>query len=162
MIKKILIALIFLPVILWAGWFIVPESFIQSKIENSGRNHNLMVEVNGLKKGFFYYVGIDNLVLKGSKNELITINNVKSRINPFYLLIFQIKGFFEGQVGERGKIFGHIKLTKKRVISKIDFTNLDISDIAAFRFIGIQGDGYFSGSIIIKDETGYIKFSSEN
>lgn len=162
MVKKIFIILILLPIVLWAFWFIIPESFIQSRIENSVSNDKLILEAKGLKKGFFYLLVVDNLVLKNFQKELITVNNIKSHINPFYLLIFRLKGSFDGGVGESGSISGYMNLTKKRIVSEIDFTGVNISEIPLFKLFGIKGDGIFSGTISIKENTGYIRFYTEN
>lgn len=159
--KKIIIVLVTIPVIFWAVWFIFPETSIQSVVDNSLSNNKFRLEVIGLNKGLFYKLNVDNLILKSSEEELITLNNIKSRINPLYLFIFQIRGYFNGEISG-GYFSGNINFSKENIQSKIDFKQANISNIQLFKLFGIRGSGTISGSIIIKDNSGYIEFVTKD
>jgi type II secretion system protein N len=160
-VKKILIALVAIPVLFWVVWFVLPETSIRSIIENSICNKKFRLEVKGLKKGLFYNLSIDDLILKRHEEELIILNNIKSRINPIYLFIFQLRCSYHGEIGG-GKFSGHMNLAQEKARAELDFIQANISSIQLFKNFGIQGTGTVSGGIIIGDNIGYIDFSTND
>jgi len=72
--KKLpIIVLAAIPVLFCMIWIVFSETAIQTIIEDSVAGSQFMIEVQGLKKGLFYTVDIDALVLKGSRGELISV-----------------------------------------------------------------------------------------
>jgi hypothetical protein len=56
-------------------------------LEDSLTDNKFWFNVRGLKKGPFYKLSIDDLILKRHEEELVILNNIKGRINPIYLFI---------------------------------------------------------------------------
>ncbi|MDP2755119.1 MAG: type II secretion system protein GspN, partial [Nitrospirota bacterium] len=150
--KKILIVLIVaIPVIFWGIWIAVPETSIQSIIEDSISNDKLRLEVKGLKKGLLYTLSIDNVILKSSHQEMISLDNIHGYINPLSLITLRLNISMDGSIGS-GNISGNINLTKNKMQTSLNFNKANINAIPMFKIIGIQGTGTVSGRIIVKDD----------
>jgi type II secretion system protein N len=160
-VKKILIALTAIPVIFWGIWIAVPETSIQSIIENSISSNKFRLEVKGLKKGLFYNLSVDNLTLKSSGEQLVSLTNIHSRINPLSLIMFRLNLFFDGGIGG-GNISGRINRIKNKIQIGLDIKKADISDIPLFKLIGIQGTGTISGRFTMIDDTGHVEFVAKD
>ncbi len=159
--KKILIALTAIPVIFWGIWIAFPETSIQSIIENSISNNKLRLEVKGIKKGLFYNLSVDNLTLKSSGEQLVSLTNIHSRVNLLSLIMFRLNLFFDGGIGG-GNISGHMNLIKNKMQIGLDIKKADISDIPLFKLIGIQGTGTISGRLTMIDDTGHVEFVTKD
>ena len=159
--KKILIALTAIPVIFWGIWIVFPETSIQSIIENSISNNKLRLEVKGVKKGLFYNLSVDNLTLKSSREQLVSLTNIHSRVNPLSLIMFRLNLFFDGSIGG-GNISGRMNRIKNKMQIGLDIKKADISDIPLFKLIGIQGTGTISGRLTMIDGTGHVEFVTKD
>lgn len=159
--KKILIALIAIPVIFWGIWIAVPETSIQSIIVDSLSNERLRLEVKELKKGLFYNLSIERLLLKNSGKEQISLDNIYARINPLSLILLRLDLSFNGGIGG-GNISGRIKLTKNKKLIEIDVKGASINEIPLFKFVGVQGTGTISGKFTIIDGTGHVEFITKD
>jgi type II secretion system protein N len=160
-VKKILIALTAIPVIFLGIWIAVPETSIQSIIENSISSNKFRLEVKGLKKGLFYNLSVDNLTLKSSGEQLVSLTNIHSRVNPLSLIMFRLNLFFDGGIGG-GNISGRINRIKNKIQIGLDIKKADISDIPLFKLIGIQGTGTISGRFTMTDDTGHVEFVAKD
>lgn len=159
--KKILIVLTAIPVIFWGIWIAVPETSIQSIIENSISNNKLRLEVKGVKKGLFYNLSADNLTLKSSGEQLVSLTNIHSRVNPLSLIMFHLNLFFDGGIGG-GNISGRINRIRNKTQIRLDIKKANISDIPLFKLIGIQGTGTISGRLTMIDDTGHVEFVTKD
>ena len=159
--KKILIALTAIPVIFWGIWIAVPETSIQSIIENSISSNKLSLEVKGVKKGLFYNPSVDNLTLKSSGEQLVSLTNIHSRVNPLSLIMLRLNLSFNGGIGG-GTISGHTSLIKNKMQIGLDIKKANISDIPLFKLIGVQGTGTISGRLTMIDDTGHVEFVAKD
>jgi type II secretion system protein N len=160
-VKKILIALTAIPVIFWGIWIAVPETSIQSIIENSISSNKLGVEVKGLKKGLFYNLTIDRLTLKSSGDEQVSLNNIYGRINPLSFIMLRLSISFDGGIGG-GNFSGRTNLTKNKMQIGLDINKANIAEIPLFKLIGIQGTGTVSGRFTMLDDTGHVEFVTKD
>jgi type II secretion system protein N len=160
-VKKILIALTAIPVIFWGIWIAVPETSIQSIIENSISSNKLSLEVKGVKKGLFYNLSVDNLTLKSSGEQLVSLTNIHSRVNPLSLIMLRLNLSFNGGIGG-GTISGHTSLIKNKMQIGLDIKKANISDIPLFKLIGVQGTGTISGRLTMIDDTGHVEFVAKD
>jgi type II secretion system protein N len=160
-VKKILIALTAIPVIFWGIWIAVPETSIQSIIENSISSNKLSLEVKGVKKGLFYNLSVDNLTLKSSGEQLVSLTNIHSRVNPLSLIMLRLNLSFNGGIGG-GTISGHTNLIKNKMQIGLDIKKANISDIPLFKLIGVQGTGTISGRLTMIDDTGHVEFVAKD
>jgi type II secretion system protein N len=158
-VKKILIVLVSLAVILWSIWFVFPETSIRTIIEDS-LSREFDPQLTGIKKGFFYYVHIDNLRLRRSGKELISLNDIDAHVNPLSLMLLRLNLTMDGRISG-GTISGKMDLSKGDMRMRLDLKDADISQISLFRLAGIQGKGVISGRFIMTDDTGHIEFFTD-
>jgi type II secretion system protein N len=160
-VKKILYVLIAIPLIFWGIWIAFPETSIQSIIENSISSNKFRLEVKGVKKGLFYNLSVDNLTLKSSGEQLVSLTNIHSRVNPLSLIMFRLNLFFDGGIGG-GTISGRTNLIRNKMQLGLDIKKANISDIPLFKLIGIQGTGTISGRFTMIDNTGHVEFVTKD
>lgn len=159
--KKFLITLIAIPVIFWAIWIAFPKTSIKSIIEDSVSGEKFGLEVEGLKKGLFYNLSIDRLILKNSGDEQIISDDIHGRINPLSLILLQLKASFVGHIWG-GNISGSLTLAKNKMQVDLDLKKANISDMPLFKRIGIKGTGTLSGRFTAKNNEGHVEFVSED
>lgn len=160
--KKVLIVLIVaIPVIFWGIWIAVPATSIQTIIEDSVIHPNINLEVKGLKKGLFYTLHIDNVMLKSSHQEMISLDNIYGYINPLSLITLRLNISMDGNIGS-GNISGNMNLTKNKMQTSLNFNKANINAIPIFKIIGIQGTGTVSGRIIVENDTGHIEIITKD
>jgi type II secretion system protein N len=117
--------------------------------------------VRGLKKGFFYTVTIDSVVLKNSGEELVSFDNIHSRINPFGLIRMRLDASVSGTIGS-GKISGSAILTKTKLQARLDYKEIDMREIPFLKRTGIRGAGTISGRFLLTDDKGHAEFATSN
>lgn len=160
--KKILIiSFIAIPLIFWGIWLVFPKTSIQSIIEGSMHSDKLGLEVKGVKKGLFYNLSVDNLTLKSSGEQLVSLTNIHSRVNPLSLIMLRLNLSFNGGVGE-GTISGRTNLIRNKMQIGLDIKKANISNIPLFKLIGIQGRGTISGRLTMIDDTGHVEFITKD
>ncbi len=159
--KKILAAFVAVPVVFWFIWMAFPASSIQSMIEDSAGDRNITIEVQGLKKGFFYTLSADKVALKSSGEELVSFNNIRSRINPFGLIGMQVDASVNGTTGS-GKISGSAIFAKNRLQAKIDYKDVAMQEMPFLKHGGIRGSGTISGRFLMTGDRGRVEFVTRN
>jgi len=160
-VKKILFVLIAIPVILWAPWFVIPETTIQSIMEDYFIGKKFHVEIHEMKKGIFYNFSANKLVVRSSTREIIFFSNVHGAINPLSLLILQLNISVDGTVGG-GNISGNVRLAKNNMQMHLDFTKAHIDQILMLKRAGINGTGTLSGRFSMINNKGNIDFNTED
>lgn len=159
--KKILLVLIAIPVILWAPWFVVPETTIQSIIEDYPPGNRLHIEIHGMKKGIFYNFSAEKMLVRSSTREIIFFSNLNGTISPLSLLILQLNISVEGTVGG-GIISGNLRLSRNNMQISLDFTKVRIEELAMLKRAGINGTGTLSGRFSMINSKGDIDFNTED
>lgn len=159
--KKILFVLIAIPVIIWAPWFVIPETTIQSIIEDYFAGKKFHVEIHEIKKGVFYNFSADKLFVRSATREIIFFSNLHVAMNPLSLLILQLNISIDGNVGG-GNISGNVRLAKNKIQIRLDFTKAHIDQIPMLKRAGINGTGTLSGRFSMINSKGNIDFNAEN
>jgi type II secretion system protein N len=160
--KKLpVIILASIPVLFWMIWIALPETAIQTIIEDSVAGSQFEIEVQGLKKGLFYSVDIDAFILKGRRGELISVKNIRSYINPLFIPLFQLRLTGNGTVGD-GNISGNLTLSKGKIKADVSFQKVGFSDLYFLKLTGIKGKGTLSGSFTISKSGGHAEFVSRD
>lgn len=159
--KKVLIALIAVPVILLLLWMTFPVSSIQSIMERSVNGTDLVIEVKELRKGLFYTLYADHVILNRFGKELISLRDVHGRINPLSFIVLRIDVAVAGVIGS-GEISGDIKLAKDRSYAKIFFREAKINEVQILQHAGIRGKGTLSGKFIMTGEYGHVEFGTKD
>ena len=162
--KKTAVAFIALLLLVACLWFIaIPESLIADLIENSLSREYLYLKTEGVKKGLFYNFGADRILLKkkGKGGDpdapLLVFSNVKGRgeLLSFFRLRPELR--FDGSMND-GDVTGFVRLTGTDRLM-ITAGNVRINGIPLFEPLGIYGDGILSGSFLVRDNSGELKFS---
>jgi len=156
-VRKIIIAVIAVPVLFWTAWISFPESSIQAIIEDSVSGGPFAIEVKGLKKGLFYTVDIDTLALKSRRNEFVSFDNIYGRVNPLKLLLLKLDLSAQGHIGD-GNISGHVIFAKSRIDGGFHFFGISLGDLQFLKRAGIIGTGTLDGSFTLRDFTGHLDF----
>ena len=145
-------------------WFIaVPEGLIADVIENSLSRDYLYLRTEGVKKGLFYNFSADRILLmkKGAGESpdypLLVFEDVRGRFEFQSLLTLGPELGFEGRMN-RGEVKGLVRLTGKDTLM-IKGENIPIGGIPLFEPLGIYGDGTLSGSFLVRNNAGDLKFS---
>ncbi len=160
--KKLpIIILAVVPVLFWMMWIVFPETAIQTIIEDSVAGSQFVIEAQGLKKGFFYTVDMDALVLKGGRGELISVKNIRSHINPLFFPLFQLRLTGSGAIGD-GNISGNLTLSKDKINGNMSFQKVGFGDLNFLKFTGIKVNGMLSGSFKISESSGHAEFVSRD
>jgi len=149
-----LLALAAVVILVFGLWSIViTDSMISGLIENSLRDGTMSVEVVNLKKGLFFNLTLDRLILKKSGNTLLSIENASGKINPLSLFIMRLTLYFSGDIAG-GSIDGRIDLFRRKNHIDMNIRNAHIEEIPFFALIGLDGKGVLSGVLRLENGEG--------
>lgn len=151
-------AITFFLIVFCLWLFAIPTDGIKDIVEKAVSRDSLKVEIDGLKKGLFYNLSADRIVLKDKDKELFYIEAVSGRINPLYLFLIRHKSSFAGKVHE-GAIKGNADVSRKKTFFNIMVDNVNIINIPYLKDLGIKGKGLIDAEIIFEDNNGTIKFA---
>jgi type II secretion system protein N len=160
-VKKILVALVFIMVLVCGIWIIFPANSFQSIIEDSVTDKNFKFEIKGLKKGLFYNLSAESIILKISGQKLVSLTGIHGNIDPMSLTRLRPKVMMNGNIGG-GNFSGTLGFAKNKVQVNIDFKQVDINEAPFFSQIGIRGEGTVSGKIFMMDNKGNIEFIAKD
>ena len=155
--KKVFIALAVFVTIIWGIWISFPVTAIQSIIEDSVHNQKFTLTVEGLKKGIFYRLHADSVVLKNSGAGLISLNAIHGTINPLSLITSRMDLSLDGRIGA-GHFSGDAILSKNMITVNIDFMQASLMDMQFLKISGIRGTGDVSGKFTLIDQKGHLEF----
>jgi type II secretion system protein N len=130
---------------------------MESMIEDSGQNRGIVIDVEGLQKGFFYRLYADKISLKSAAAELIALHSVYATISPLYLPMLRMDLSGYGRFGE-GSFSGDASLSKNMVMVDLDFRGARVADMPFLTMAGIRGNGTISGHFTVADQTGHVQF----
>ena len=161
LLKKVLIALVAVVTIVWGIWISFPVTAMQSIIEDSVHNQKFTLTVEGLKKGIFYRLHADSIVLKNSGAGLISLNAIHGTINPLSLITSRMDLSLDGRVGE-GHFSGDAILSRNMITVNIVFMQANLRDMQFLEVAGIRGTGDVSGKFTLTDQKGHLEFLVNN
>ncbi|MEW6068228.1 MAG: type II secretion system protein GspN [Nitrospirota bacterium] len=159
--KKIFITLIVIIIIFWGIWLIFPRNSLHSIIEKSISAKDFNADISGFKKGLFYNLHIDNIILKNSGKEVISLDNTHCRINPLFLIILRLNLSLDGNVAG-GDFSGRANLSRNSTDIELGVKDANIINIPLLRLINIKGAGTISGRFVLNDDEGHAEFVSED
>lgn len=157
----VIIALVFFVICLW--FIAIPESLLVDLIENSLGSEYLYLKTEGVKKGVLYNFGAGRILLKkkagggDSDDTLLVFNDVKGRFEFLSLFRLRPELSFHGSINH-GDVSGSVRLTGKDSLM-ISGSNIRINGIPLLELLGIYGDGRLSGSFLVFNNSGELKFS---
>ena len=136
---------------------IFPVTGIQSMIEDTVIDRNLALEVKGLKKGLWYDLSAEDIILKRFAEEIIAIHTIHGSINPLNLMLFRMNLKIHGDIG-RGNVTGDMNFSGKKMQMRLDFQKAHINEIPLLKMLGIQGSGTIAGRFSMIHDTGRLEF----
>jgi type II secretion system protein N len=144
-----LLTVVGIPLCIILLWFIaIPESLIKSAIEDGLSQYgqlDLNVTLQGLKKGMFFTISAESLDLEIDKTPALKITDIKSRINPFYLVKKQIAFSVNGKLGS-GDIRGSFILPGK---GHLNINKAELSSIQYLAYAGFKGSGLITADFSV-------------
>lgn len=159
--KVLVISLLAVTVIVWGIWFVFTKESLQSLVEDAFTDDRGIVELKGLEKGLFYNFSISRFVLKTSKSELISFENIKAHINPLHLLTLRMDISFKGNACG-GNISGYMHLKRNSAQGEIEINKAVMSEVPFLKLAGIKGTGTVSGKYVLANDNGHIDFFTED
>lgn len=147
----------FLLLLIGAWLIVLPETYLQAMIETSLQRPDLQVEMSGFQKGLFYNLSADRMSVVKNGTELLAVENVKGRMNPFSLLLLRFDMHFSATIGG-GAISGRVNLAHSGRNIQVIVKDTELGAMPLFGLLGISGSGTLSGSAHIDSRAGEVRF----
>jgi type II secretion system protein N len=180
-VKKAILIVFVIVLVVFGSWFIVmPEPFLVNLIENALTSENVYLKTEGFRKGFFYSITVEKILLmkRGDlkKNEggvpglsvassqpeapLVVLNDVTGKVNLLSVARLNPQLDFESHL-QGGRVTGEVDLAGKGAVA-IKGDNISIEGIPFLDLIGIRGRGNLAGTFRSRNGQGEITFSVLN
>lgn len=151
----------FLLLLIGAWLIVLPEAYLQAMIENSLQRPDVQVEMSGFRKGLFYNLSADSMSVVKDGTELLAVEDVKGRMNPFSLLLLRFDMHFSARIGG-GAISGRVNLVRGGRNILVSVKEADLGAIPFVGLLGISGSGTLSGIARMDTRAGEVKFDIAN
>lgn len=162
--KKAAVIIIVLFFLIIGLWFIaLPESLIKDLIGSSLSKEYLYLHTEGFKKGLFYNFSAERILLKkkginrDSDETLLIFHTIHGRFDFTSLFRLSPELSFDCRV-DGGDVTGKVGLAGENGLV-INGSNIHINGIPFLEPLGIHGEGILSGSFLVGNGTGELKFS---
>lgn len=148
MTKKILIGILFLAVVLEASWYLLPNQWVEQKIESnlsfSIAHRKITAHIDSLKKSLPFRFSVENISLTRRDYLLVSMDRVSGSIKPLPILSSYIA------VNARGEISGGVlntvmDIAPDGVLFNFKIEDMDIERLPLSRMSGINGRGDLCG-----------------
>lgn len=159
--KKLLAAVLVLAALVWGLWVIaVPGALVVRAIEDSVKGDGISLEVEGFSKGLFYNFKADGVHIDKAGERLLSVGDLRGRINLLKLLTLKAAIPFEGSIGG-GILRGDAVFERNGYGLSMDLEGAEAGKLAFIRRAGLSGSGMLSGQLRMTDGRGEAKFSIE-
>ncbi|MGD1076481.1 MAG: type II secretion system protein GspN [Thermodesulfovibrionales bacterium] len=179
--KKAILIVCLIVLAVFGSWFIVmPEPFLINLIENALTSENVYLKTEGFRKGFFYSVTVEKILLmkRGDlkRNEtgvpglsvassqadvpLVILNDVTGKVDLLSVARLNPQLDFESHL-QGGRVTGEVDLAGKGAVA-MKGNDISIEAIPFLDLIGIRGRGDLSGTFRSGNGQGEITFSVMN
>jgi type II secretion system protein N len=180
-VKKAILIVCLIVLAVFGSWFIVmPEPFLINLIENALTSENVYLKTEGFRKGFFYSVTVEKILLmkRGDlkRNEtgvpglsvassqadvpLVILNDVTGKVDLLSVARLNPQLDFESHL-QGGRVTGEVDLAGKGAVA-MKGNDISIEAIPFLDLIGIRGRGDLSGTFRSGNGQGEITFSVMN
>jgi type II secretion system protein N len=160
--RTLLYLVIILPVFVILTWyFAIPDSYVRASIEDTilkNTDSNVDVSLTNFRKGLLFTAYADRLDLRISNIHALRVTGVKSKTNPFSVFKKQLTSSVEGKIGT-GDIKGHFTLPGDGTLT---ISSAELNSIPYLKTLGLEGKGYLSGDIVLKDDSVDATFQMPN
>jgi len=151
------IAALLLPLGIW--WFVIPEDLLLDSIESSLAPYHLHADFVHLKKGPFFQVQSQSLLIKRSDQTLFSIDDFAGQINPLLLFLVRPNLSFQGVVAG-GRITGEVSQPYGRAGRiHLRFHRLSLEGIPFLAEKGVAEGGVITGEGRLDGHRGELTFS---
>lgn len=146
-------------ILLFGLWHIViPDDLIKKRMEDFFRAKGINLKTEDLRKGIFYNVTIDRIILnKIQDTHLLTISNIEARLD--FLSLFKLRPLiiitasFAG-----GRLIGDFSILNS--LFNLTIERAELEDMGFLNDKGIIGRGIISGTALfyLRESKGNIRF----
>jgi type II secretion system protein N len=147
--------------LIWGAWLIFPADSIHTILESRGRSGEFSVSAGEIRKGLFYSLDLDRILLLYKKTQVASFENVHIEVNPLNLAILQLAVSFDGRMAG-GKVKGGAVLSRSGIQSEGTFEDVKIGELGGLELAGTGGSGDIKGSFAISDGAFKIDFQILN
>lgn len=164
--KKFGFIILFISIVIVGFWLIaVPESYIVDRIKTSLMEYNMTVETEDLRKGLFYNLKADRVIMKNyapddSLRTLLILDNMRAKLDILSLLTVHPQLDFDCTVNN-GRVSGSMRLPERKTVS-LDGSGISIDNLPVMDMLNIQGDGTLSFRMVLIRGEGDVQFSVDN
>lgn len=130
---------------------------MESIIEDTIHARGFALRVEGLRKGLFYSLCADRIVISRLEKEFILLNSVDADINPFGLIVKRMPVTFRGRIGG-GTFTGSAPLSMEFGTVQLVFNQASLDEMRFLTEAGIRGRGSVSGNMALTEQGGNIEF----
>lgn len=156
--KRFLWAALAVAVLIPSLWIVaLPESVIIGLIENAPKG-GMTARAEGFEKGLFFNFRAERIAVVRGEDELLSLENVRGKLNPFSLMLFRLTLSLEGDVAG-GRLEGSVNAAKGKTIAWVKVAGAQAEDMPFFKAMGLDAKGILNGEIDISGARGDIKFS---
>lgn len=143
-------------------WHIaIPDTMILRLFNAALEEQGLSAEMTGTKKGFFFSFVSDRLNIQKNGVTLVSIENVRGKIDPLSPFSFRLSFFLSGHVGG-GSMNTRFDLLRSKKFLSVTINNAEIEDIPLLSTVGLEGKGLLSGDLKVENDFGELKFNINN
>jgi len=171
-IPKAIVGFIALLICFWAVWLAVPESVITGYTKELLKDSNVSVEFAGIKKGFFYTIRIERVLVNiNSPNTLhsipnrqtliLTVQDVDITPDPLSFLTLNPRFNFSGEING-GAIHGTFTGMLQRAAIRINGGHIQVNGLPILETTGIYGDGTMAFNFKWENGKGEITFAIDH
>jgi type II secretion system protein N len=159
--KKLLAAILILAALVWGLWVIaVPGSVVVRAIEDSVKSDGISLQVEGFRKGLFYNFKADGLQINKAGEGLLSVGDLRGRIDLLKLITLKVAVPFEGRIGG-GTLRGDAVFERNGYGLRMDLDGAEAGELDFVRRAGLNGSGMLSGQLQMTDGRGEARFSIE-
>lgn len=141
------------PVVLILVWFFaIPENVIKDKAESimaESGNQDLSIDISRLRKGIFFSLHADSILLKSGGKDAVTVTDFHARFAPKYLAEGRLAFILKGEIAG-GHLEGIIRLPAE---GRIELNGVALDAIPYIKRYITDIEGHVSSDIYIKDDS---------
>lgn len=148
-------------IFLFGLWYIaIPDDLIKERIENSFASEGVKIKTEGLKKGIFYSLTIERIILNINPTNTMnsfTISDIEARLDFLSLLKLRPSIFITASIAG-GRLGGNFSILNS--LLNLTIEGAELENLRFLNDSGIGGRGIISGTALfyLKESGGNIRF----
>ncbi|VAX32799.1 hypothetical protein MNBD_NITROSPIRAE02-969 [hydrothermal vent metagenome] len=158
MLKKLIIVLLLLSLIVTGVWYVgIPDRWVAERLEGLLQRGRIRTELYGFKKTPFFGFKIEEVRIRHSRKELLSLEGVSGRIDLSSILLFGLKVSFSGHLAG-GTISGEALLKRNDIRAAIDIRSVRLEGLDLLAASAIRGKGRLDMTGVMDNGDGDLYF----